>query len=90
MMKSLVEAFPQHLREALEIGRKAQFNVPSKKFDNVVISGLGGSGMFQRFVISGKVNELSKNIVVGLELSPATKNAWANLNDKPAEDYNKK
>jgi glutamate/aspartate transport system substrate-binding protein len=31
-----------------------------------------------------------KNIVVGLELSPATKNAWANLNDKPAEDYNKK
>ena len=31
-----------------------------------------------------------KNIVVGLELSPATKNAWANLNDKPAEDYSKK
>ena len=31
-----------------------------------------------------------KNIVVGLELSPATKNAWANLNSKPAEDYNKK
>jgi glutamate/aspartate transport system substrate-binding protein len=31
-----------------------------------------------------------KNIVVGLELSPATKNAWANLNDKPAEEYNKK
>ena len=28
-----------------------------------------------------------KNVVVGLELSPATKNAWANLNDKPAEDY---
>ena len=31
-----------------------------------------------------------KNIVVGLELSPATKNAWANPNDKPAEDYQKK
>ena len=31
-----------------------------------------------------------KNAIVGLELSPATKNAWANLNDKPAEDYNKK
>jgi len=31
-----------------------------------------------------------KNAVVGLELSPATINAWANLNDKPAEDYNKK
>ena len=31
-----------------------------------------------------------KNAVVGLELSPATKNAWANLNDKPAEDYQQK
>ncbi len=31
-----------------------------------------------------------KNSIVGLELSPATKNAWANLNDKPAEDYQKK
>ena len=31
-----------------------------------------------------------KNIVVGLELSPATQNAWANLNDKPTEDYQKK
>jgi glutamate/aspartate transport system substrate-binding protein len=31
-----------------------------------------------------------KNSVVGLELSGATKNAWANLNDKPAEDYQKK
>ncbi len=31
-----------------------------------------------------------KNIVVGLELSLATKNAWANLNDKPAEEYQKK
>jgi glutamate/aspartate transport system substrate-binding protein len=31
-----------------------------------------------------------KNVVVGLELSPATKNAWANLNDKPVEDYAQK
>ena len=31
-----------------------------------------------------------KNSVVGLELSTATKNAWANLNDRPVEDYQKK
>ena len=31
-----------------------------------------------------------KNIVVGLELSPATKNAWANPNNKPAEEYQQK
>jgi glutamate/aspartate transport system substrate-binding protein len=30
------------------------------------------------------------NVVVGLELSAATKNAWANLNDKPVEDYAQK
>ena len=50
-----------------------------------------------KIVANGKMPELwdkwflkpipPKNIVVGLELSPATKNAWANLNDKPAEDY---
>ena len=31
-----------------------------------------------------------KNIVVGLELSQATKSAWANLNNKPAEEYQQK
>jgi glutamate/aspartate transport system substrate-binding protein len=31
-----------------------------------------------------------KNTKVGLEASEATKTAWANLNDKPAEDYAKK
>ena len=49
-MKALVEAFPQHLREALAIGRAAQFNIPSKKFNNVVISGLGGSGIGGKIV----------------------------------------
>lgn len=49
-MKALVEAFPQHLREALAIGRAAQFNIPNKKFENVVISGLGGSGIGGKIV----------------------------------------
>ncbi len=31
-----------------------------------------------------------KNVRVGLPASAATKDAWANLNDKPAEDYAKK
>jgi glutamate/aspartate transport system substrate-binding protein len=31
-----------------------------------------------------------KNTRVGLVASDATKTAWANLNDKPAEDYAKK
>jgi glutamate/aspartate transport system substrate-binding protein len=31
-----------------------------------------------------------KNTKVGLALSESTKNAWANPNDKPMEDYAKK
>lgn len=31
-----------------------------------------------------------KNVKIGLALSESTKAAWANLNDKPAEDYAKK
>ncbi|MFN8776464.1 MAG: bifunctional phosphoglucose/phosphomannose isomerase [Flavobacteriales bacterium] len=50
MMKSLVEAFPQHLEEALKIGRSAQLIIPSKTFSNIVISGLGGSGIGGRIV----------------------------------------
>ncbi|QWD73265.1 amino acid ABC transporter substrate-binding protein [Polynucleobacter sp. UB-Raua-W9] len=53
-----------------------------------------------KIVASGKMTGLwskwflapipPKNIIVGLELSPATKNAWANPNNKPAEDYQQK
>ncbi|MFM9986790.1 MAG: bifunctional phosphoglucose/phosphomannose isomerase [Flavobacteriales bacterium] len=49
-MKALVEAFPNHLREALAIGRAAQLKPTSKKIDNIVISGLGGSGIGGKIV----------------------------------------
>jgi hypothetical protein len=47
-MKSLVEAFPTHLKEALTIGQSATFTNTDKQFENIVISGLGGSGMSTR------------------------------------------
>ncbi len=49
-MKALVEAFPNHLREALVIGRAAQLKPTSKKIQNIVISGLGGSGIGGKIV----------------------------------------
>jgi glucose/mannose-6-phosphate isomerase len=49
-MKSLVEAFPQHLVEALTIGQAAQFENTDRQFENVVISGLGGSGIGGKIV----------------------------------------
>ena len=49
-MKALVEAFPTHLREALAIGRAATLTRPSKTISNIVISGLGGSGIGGKIV----------------------------------------
>jgi glucose/mannose-6-phosphate isomerase len=49
-MKNLVDAFPIHLREALEIGRNAQLVKSNRSFQNVVISGLGGSGIGGKIV----------------------------------------
>jgi glucose/mannose-6-phosphate isomerase len=49
-MKALVEAFPNHLREALTIGRAAKFTIPNRTYENIVISGLGGSGIGGKIV----------------------------------------
>ena len=43
-MKSLIENFPNQLREAIRIGEKAKLS-KAGKVSNVLISGLGGSGI---------------------------------------------
>jgi len=44
-MQQLIEAFPKQLKEALEIGRKAQLKAPGGPYASVVVTGLGGSGI---------------------------------------------
>lgn len=44
-MEHLINNFPQQLEEALDIGRKSNIDFEGKTFANVVISGLGGSGI---------------------------------------------
>ncbi len=44
-MKNLVEAFPKHMRDALDIARNSKWDAKAMEFSNVVISGLGGSGI---------------------------------------------
>lgn len=44
-MKKLVANFPTQLHEALIIGQNYRFQTPQKAFTNVVLSGLGGSGI---------------------------------------------
>lgn len=44
-MKQHVIDFTKHLVQALEIGEKAKISTSDRQFENVVISGLGGSGI---------------------------------------------
>jgi glucose/mannose-6-phosphate isomerase len=44
-MKELVNNFAQQLQEAVEIGNKAKLTLHSSKINNVLICGLGGSGI---------------------------------------------
>ena len=44
-MKELIQQFPTQLEEALQIAKKSNFSFGSKKFDHIVMSGLGGSGI---------------------------------------------
>ncbi|MFN3874473.1 MAG: SIS domain-containing protein, partial [Flavobacteriales bacterium] len=44
-MYNLIDAFPKQLKEALEIGRKATLKAPGGPYGNVVVTGLGGSGI---------------------------------------------
>ena len=45
MMDSLIKEFPAQLREALEIGRNAEIRPHSRKIEQVLVCGMGGSGI---------------------------------------------
>ncbi len=44
-MNNYIDSFADHLEEALSIGEKMSFNKPDKEIKNVLICGLGGSGI---------------------------------------------
>ena len=44
-MKNLIASFPQHIRQALQSAESAPFKHPGRRFDEVLITGLGGSGI---------------------------------------------
>lgn len=44
-MEKLIKEFSTHIEEAITIGKKATFTTPSTPITNILISGLGGSGI---------------------------------------------
>jgi glucose/mannose-6-phosphate isomerase len=51
MMDQMILEFPDQLVEALEIGRKARFTAPARPLRNVVVAGMGGSGIGANFCL---------------------------------------
>ena len=44
-MRKHIEGFIEQLEDAFSIGENAQFSIPNKKLSNVLILGVGGSGI---------------------------------------------
>lgn len=75
-MKKLVQNFPTQLHEALIIGKSHKFSTSKKKFANVVLTGLGGSGIGGSIVQNFTFDKLSVPFVVNKDyFLPAFVNA---------------
>jgi glucose/mannose-6-phosphate isomerase len=58
MMKALIEGFPAQLRESIEIAKKAQIRKPGHPISNVVVAGMGGSGIGGSLIKALAANDL--------------------------------
>ncbi len=56
-MFDLIREFPDHLQEALTIGRNAKLSAPGGPFNHVVVTGLGGSGIGGRIAAQAAADE---------------------------------
>ncbi len=63
-MIDLIRAFPDHLAEALSIGRNAKLSSPGGPYTNVVVTGLGGSGIGGRIAAQAVAHEATCPIEV--------------------------
>ena len=62
-MKSLIVAFPQNIVDALEIASKSNIRTANKSFKNVVLCGLGGSGIGAKIVANWIQDEINVPVV---------------------------
>ncbi len=63
-MKKLIEEFSAQLQESVAIGKKAKYSFPSTKFGQVVVSGLGGSGIGASIVQEYVIDKLAVPFMV--------------------------
>ncbi len=58
IMKGLIEEFPNNLTEAIEIAKNSAFRLPQNEILNIVICGMGGSGIGGKIVAQWLVDDL--------------------------------
>ncbi len=63
-MKELIEAFPENISEAIQIASSTTFRQPANEIHNIVICGMGGSGIGGRLVAKWVEDELSVPVTV--------------------------
>lgn len=68
-MKKLIEDFTSHLKEAMEIGARADLKKSDRQFKNIVICGLGGSGIGGTIVAQLLADHISVPIVLNKDYS---------------------
>jgi glucose/mannose-6-phosphate isomerase len=57
-MKDLILAFPKHIEEAFEIANKSKLKTPKNQINNIIICGMGGSGIGAKIVSNWVQNEI--------------------------------
>ena len=76
-MKSLIEAFPQNIHDAIAIAQSSTIRKPKNEVHNIIICGLGGSGIGAKIV----ANWIQDEIKIPVSLSNEyTLPAFANKN----------
>lgn len=66
-MKNLIEAFPQNIIDATAIAKAANFKKPVHEIHNIVICGLGGSGIGAKIVSNWILDEVKIPVIVSNE-----------------------
>ena len=66
-MHQLVDEFPNQLRRAIEIGQKAKIGKPKFPIRNVLITGLGGSGIGGTIISNILRDDLQVPVVINKE-----------------------
>jgi glucose/mannose-6-phosphate isomerase len=76
-MKELIEAFSQNIRDAIQIGNSTTFTTPKNEIKNIIICGLGGSGIGAKIVHNWTQDEINVPVTC---VNEYTLPAFANQN----------